>query len=137
METRLSSCIRHVLLLAAISIAPVLVNAQDAEIPVISSIETDRILEHAGQEVSVTGKVQRVGKSPEGGITFLNFSTQRGGFVAVVFQANYDAFPDGLEVYLNKDVQITGVVKPYQGVTPQIPIQSPEQIKVLDVVATP
>ncbi|MFY8216561.1 MAG: hypothetical protein ACOVMP_08165 [Chthoniobacterales bacterium] len=122
---------------AMLSLTPLAISAQEAEVPVISSIETDRILEHAGQTVTVTGRVARVGKSPEGAITFLNFSTERGGFVAVVFESDYGAFPDGLEVYMNKEVQLTGVVKPYKGTTPQIPIASPDQIKVVEVVAAP
>lgn len=103
------------------------------EVPIISSVEADRILEHAGQTVTVTGRIVRVGQSPEGGITFLNFSSQRGGFVAVIFRPNYDSFPDGAEVYLNKDVRVTGVIKPYQGTIPQMPIESPAQIEVVEV----
>lgn len=111
--------------------------AQEAEIPVISSIETDRILENTGQTVTVTGTVTRTGKSKDGGITFLNFSNQRGGFVVVVFRADYDSFPDGPEVYLNKEVHVTGEVKPYQGSTPQIQLRSPDQIKVIEQGSTP
>ncbi len=103
------------------------------EVPVISSVEADRILEHDGQTVTVTGRIVRVGQSPEGGITFLNFSSQRGGFVAVIFRPNYDSFPDGAELYLNKDVRVTGVIKPYKGTTPQMSIDSPEQIEIVEV----
>jgi len=131
-------CLSRIAVAAVVALTPLVVSAQDAEeIPVISSIETDRILEHAGQTVTVTGRVARVGKSPEGAITFLNFSTERGGFVVVVFEADYGAFPDGLEVYMNKEVQVTGVVKPFKGTTPQIPVASPDQIKVVELVATP
>lgn len=130
-----SRSLRGLALTFIFSVITVGASGQDEpEIPVISSIETDRILEHASQTVTVTGKVARVGKSGNGGITFLNFSTDRGGFVAVVFQANYSSFPDGPEAYLNKEVHVTGEVKPYQGSIPQIQIQTPDQVKVIEAV---
>lgn len=103
-----------------------------AEKVVISSVETDRLLEHDGQVITVTGNVLRLGKTENGGITFLNFSTQRGGFVAVVFESDYPSFPDGLDGYVNKSVEITGELRPFQGTTPQIKISSPDQIKIVE-----
>lgn len=114
--------------------SPLSAQTAEVEIPVISSIETERILEHTEQTITVTGRVVRVGKTPDGGITFLNFSSERGGFVAIAFLADYDKFPDGLNGYQNKEVRVTGVVKPYQGSTPQIQLKSPDQIQIMDVV---
>lgn len=104
----------------------------DADVPVISHIEEDRILEHDGQEVIVTGTIVTVGSTDDDSITFLNFTPTRGGFVAVVFRDNYGQFPDGLESYLNKEVRVRGVVKPYQGTRPQIQVRSPEQIEIVE-----
>jgi len=117
------------------SVIAVGASGQDGlEIPVISSLETNRILEHATQVVTVTGKVTRVGKNGNGGITFLNFSSDRGGFVVVMFEADYGNFAHGPEVYLTKKVHVTAGVKPYQGSIPQIQLQTQDQVKVIEEV---
>jgi len=86
--------------------------------------------QYVGQRVTVEGRIVRA--KDIGSITFLNFSQERGQFVAIVWAEDYDNFPTPpAEMYEGKQVWVTGEVSTYKGV-PQIVVHSPEQIEVFE-----
>jgi DNA/RNA endonuclease YhcR with UshA esterase domain len=113
--------------------------AAQAEAPVVPATETARLRELVGHKVTVEGKVGRIGTTQDGKITFFNFSSERNGFVTVVFERSYPGFTDGLKGYANKRVRVTGIVQRFREDTPQIVLERPEDIKVIEeaAVATP
>ncbi len=123
-----------VLLLIALG-RPALPQAESsapAAIPVVAADDTDRLKDLVGREVSVEGRVTRIGTTAAGGITFLNMSPVPNGFVAVVFQSACQQFPDGLEKFAGKAVKVTGTLKLYRETTPQIVIEVPDQIEIVE-----
>lgn len=82
-----------------------------------------------GAEVTVEGVVSEIGTTKEATITFINIGApKKQGFVAVVFQKSYAAFPEGFDQYRNQKVRVKGLMKLYRGETPQIVLSAPEQI---------
>ena len=103
---------------------------EEAAVPEIEASDIDALNEAIGKEVAVKGTIVRVGQTQGGGITFLNFSRQKGAnFVGVVFQKSYGAFPDGFEKFTGKDVIIRGVLQLFKNEQPQIEITTPDQIQ--------
>jgi bisphosphoglycerate-independent phosphoglycerate mutase (AlkP superfamily) len=94
---------------------------------VINWREADK---YYGKVITVEGKIVRSYNS--GKVTFLNFHPDyKRYFTAVIFKSDYPKFrnsPD--KFYLNKKVQVSGLIKNYQG-SPEIIINDPEQIKIL------
>jgi len=94
--------------------------------------------EEAGQLIGrpavIYGEIAEIGHAK--GISFLNFAKgRRGEFCGVIFERDDDAFDevgkDYEELYLNKKVELRGSVSVYRG-TPQIVINSPDQITIVD-----
>jgi hypothetical protein len=85
---------------------------------------------HYGEILTVDGII--VGSYNSGKACFLNFHEDyKNNFVAVIFASDYYLFPSNPEdYYLNKHVQITGLIKKYQG-KPEIIIKSKAQIKII------
>lgn len=83
-----------------------------------------------GKIITVEGRIVRSYNS--GKVTFLNFHPDyKRYFTAVIFKSDYPKFkssPD--KFYLNKKIQVTGLIKNYQG-SPEIIVNDPEQIKVI------
>jgi len=103
------------------------------EVPVIPATEVDQLREKAGQEVIVEGEVISVGQTQTGTLTFLNIGLpKKQGFVALVRQTNYEAFPNGFDAYKNQKVRVKGVMTIYQETQPQIEVTGPEQITVVE-----
>jgi DNA/RNA endonuclease YhcR with UshA esterase domain len=90
-----------------------------------------------GQEVAVEGPVVRIGSTPNGDLTFLNFTPQRGGFTAVIHRSNYDSFPDGFGDYDGRQLRVTGRLEKYRDETPQIRVSVPEQLTIIEPRPTP
>jgi len=84
-----------------------------------------------GKYATVRGRIVRTHNS--GRACFLNFHPGRGQhFYAVIFNSDFDRFPSSPEdYYRNKKVEVTGVIKEYQG-APQIILNSPAQIRVIE-----
>jgi len=84
---------------------------------------------HVGEYVCVVGKVDHVSRPKE--TTFLNFCPdyKTCPFGAVIFRADEYKFPNP-EQYEGKTVEITGLIKSYQG-RPEIILKEPGQIKIL------
>jgi len=85
-----------------------------------------------GSEVVVEGVVKRVGKAPNDSITFLNFGDSKSGFVAVVFRAAYDKFPEGFDKYTNLKVRVRGTLEKYKDRQIEIKITTPDQLEVIE-----
>ena len=89
-----------------------------------------------GKKVTVEGKIVSTYNSDKA--CFLNFHTNwRKYFTAVIFAPDFDKFPSNPEDYFqDKKVQVTGVVKEYEG-KPEIILKNPSQIKVIDLDKPP
>lgn len=86
---------------------------------------------HVGEYLAVEGKVVRTYNS--GRACFLNFHPDyKRYFSAVIFYSDFNRFPYAPEKhYKNREVRVVGVIEEYNG-APQIILNSPSQIKLLD-----
>ncbi len=88
-----------------------------------------------GKAIRVGGRIQRVGSTADGGITFLNFAgVPRGGFVVIVRARQMEglrkAFPGFPETLEGQRVVISGTATEYRG-TPQVELRTPSQLEML------
>ena len=98
----------------------------DSNIPVISWSEADN---YYNQYVIIEGTI--VDTYNSGIVCFLNFHTNYQYFTAVIFACDLPGFPYPPDTYyLDKKVQIIGIIKEYRG-SPEIIIKTPDQIKIL------
>ena len=96
--------------------------------PPASVVSWEDAANYLGQTITVRGRIVRAHDT--GNITFLNFSSERDQFVAVVFADDYAKFPQlPVDLYDGKELWITGEIASYKG-APQIVIRSPEQVEV-------
>ena len=126
---------------AAASMLPATAPASKAQSsPVSGTLRADdhaAIAAAAGQRVTVRGKVQNVGATPNGSIQFINFAgNDRGQFVAIVRKEHQDKvaaeFGGDLKAGLTgREVEITGEIVLFNK-TPQIAIAEGSQITVGD-----
>lgn len=99
---------------------------------VIDANNLEQLQEQSGQDVVVEGTVSAVGATKTNTITFINLGTQKKqGFVVVVFQKNYGAFPEGFSAFKGQKVRVSGKLELYHGDRPEIEVRSPEQIQIL------
>lgn len=128
-------------LIFAVGISPLFARqGDDEETPkepskTLQSIETEELRASKGDFIAVEGKVFRLGSTSGGGINFLNMSPDHDGFVAIVYGSDVEKFPDGLEAYQGATVRVTGELKIFRDVVPQIVVKSPDQIEVLEAAA--
>ena len=101
-----------------------------AVVPVVPAEDIAALEAKVGSEVIVEGTVRNVGKGPNDSITFLNFGDRRAGFVAVVFAAAYDKFPDGLDGYAQQKVRVRGQLEKYRDQQLQIKITTADQLEI-------
>ena len=94
---------------------------------VINWREADK---YYGKIITVEGTIIKTYNS--GKACFLNFhSDYKRYFTAVIFKSAFSKFPNNpQDYYKNKKVQMTGLIKNYQG-TPEIILNDPSQVKVL------
>lgn len=97
----------------------------------ISSSDLTALESKVGTDVVVEGVVTKVGSGPNDNITFLNFGDMRTGFVAVVFRAAYDKFPEGFDRYAQQKVRVTGRLEKYRDRQVQVKIFTPDQLEIL------
>jgi micrococcal nuclease len=99
----------------------------DHDIPVITWSDAHN---YYNQYVVVEGTIVNTYNS--GNVCFLNFHRDYQYFTAVIFASDFPGFPFIPEVfYLNKRVQIMGIIKEYNG-SPEIIVKTPDQITLLD-----
>jgi len=87
--------------------------------------------QYYGQIVTVEGRV--VATYNSGKVIFLNFHEDyRATFKAVIFPDDWNKFPQPPEdLFLDELVQVTGLVKEYEG-APEIIIEEPGQIEIVE-----
>jgi len=96
---------------------------------VLDATNLDALRAKAGVEVTVEGMVTEIGTTKESTITFINIGLpKKQGFVALIYQKDYPAFPEGFTKYANQKVRVKGLMKLYKGETPQIVVSSPDNI---------
>jgi hypothetical protein len=117
--------------------APAATPAAPIEPIVLPADDTAALAANEGREIAVEGTVVRIGSTPNGDLTFLNFTPQRGGFTAVIHRSNYDSFPDGFGAYNGRSLRVTGKLEIYQGETPQIRVSAPAQLTNIEPRPTP
>ncbi len=93
--------------------------------------DREKLLTMEGQVATVVGTVVRVGATSSGSVTFINFSKEEDGFVAIVKERELGYFPDGFDHLVDKQVAITGTIIIYKGTTPEIELGSPGQINLV------
>ena len=105
--------------------------AATSDAAVIQAEDTASMEAKVGSEVIIEGTVANVGKGPNDNITFLNFGDRRTGFVAVVFRAAYDKFPEGFDKYSQQRVRVRGSLEKYRDRQMQIKIFTPDQLEIV------
>ena len=105
--------------------------ATTSDAPVIQAEDMASMESKVGSEVIIEGTVANVGKGPNDNITFLNFGDRRTGFVAVVFRAAYDKFPEGFDKYSQQRVRVRGSLEKYRDRQMQIRIFTPDQLEIV------
>lgn len=103
----------------------------NGEALVIQSEDGASLESNVGQDVVVEGMVRNVGTGPNDNITFLNFGQRGSGFVAVIFRAAYDKFPEGFEGYAGQKVRVRGMLEKYRDRQPQIKVITPDQLEIV------
>jgi|ERR1700733_7679377 DNA/RNA endonuclease YhcR with UshA esterase domain len=100
--------------------------AASAKAETISACDADK---YVGKLVTVEGVVSDVHHAASGKATFINVCGKfpNNGFSGVIFSDDANKFPD-VDSLDGKTVDITGMVKPYQG-RPEIILNDPAQIK--------
>lgn len=87
------------------------------------------VANHAGQTVAVEGRVVDTYRSAK--VIFLNFSPDRDEFKVVIFEDDWDKWPQSPdELYYGKNVRVTGEVELYKG-APEVIVESPDQIELI------
>jgi DNA/RNA endonuclease YhcR with UshA esterase domain len=112
-------------------------DAEERTVPavVIPITDTAALKAHLGKNVSVSGKVSRVGMSKSGMIVFINFEgVNAGGFSAVARSANLPEIEQAAGANLDaalpgRKISLSGPISLYKE-APQIEIKSADQIKV-------
>jgi len=90
---------------------------------------------HYGKYKTIEGTIVSTKCFPK--VCFLNFDKNYKKTVTVViFASNLSKFPSNLDkFYLNKKVQVTGIIKEYKG-KPEIIVNSPDQISILSATTS-
>ena len=109
--------------------------APDAAAPageVIDAANLEALRAKAGMDAVVEGMVTEVGTTKGNTITFINIGApKKQGFVALVFQSDLGAFPEGFDKYKAQKVKVSGVIELYKGEQPQIKVKTPDQITIV------
>lgn len=103
---------------------------------VIPVTERERIEASLDQEITVEGRIERIGESKTRAILFLNFEgLDRGGFTLIIRQGTLAGDyvqhdPAFAPSFVGKNVRVTGTVTTYKGGF-QMQVFAPSQIEVL------
>ncbi len=99
------------------------------EPPIVPTVTPVEAATQEGKEVKVKGRVEGQ-KTSAKGVTYLNFGAQYPNHVfSCVLRAK--DFPSAPPLFEGKEVEVTGVIKMYEG-KPSIDISSLEQIHVIE-----
>jgi len=105
---------------------------EDSKIETTGTINYTEADNFVGENKTVRGKIDNIYYSKGSDTTFLNFCPdyKTCPFCAVVFSSDKSKFGN-LSGYKGEIVEITGLIKSYQG-SPEIILSSPSQIKIID-----
>jgi len=107
---------------------------------VIPVIERERIEASLDKQITVEGRIERIGESKTRAILFLNFEgLDRGGFTLIIRQGTLAGDyvqhdPAFAPSFVGKNVRVTGTVTTYKGGF-QMQVFAPSQIEVLPEAA--
>ncbi|MGH8047082.1 MAG: glycosyltransferase [Chthoniobacterales bacterium] len=101
-------------------------------VAVIPASATANLRLLSGKTVTVRGEVVAVDKSQPENLTSLVLSMNPEGATVAIFKANYDHFPLGFDAFKGDTVLVRGLLVLTAGGRPQIVIESPQQITVVD-----
>jgi hypothetical protein len=99
----------------------------------ISALDTETLMQKAGQIVTVEGVIVATGYSQKSDTRFFNFDKKRQKFSFVMFSSAAEKFKDlgePREYFLDKKVQVTGVLTLYKG-KPSMAVSKPDQIVIV------
>lgn len=103
-----------------------------AQDEVVEATDLDALRGKVGTEATVQGLVHDIGTTKNASMTFINIGMpKKEGFVALVFEKDYAAFPDGFDKFRNQKVRVKGMVKLYKSEIPQIILTSGDQIEIV------
>lgn len=101
--------------------------------PVFSADDSAALIEQEGNLITVRGTISRVGETDDQTITFLNFGPRAADrFVAVIFARDMDKFPEGFAHLTGQVVEVTGNLEMFRNQQPQIRVETPEQLRVVE-----
>ena len=91
-----------------------------------------KISEYEGCQATVTGLVYSTFQPASGNLFVFNLGSDdyTKAFQVVVFKDNFDKFTQSLDSYKEKKILVSGQIDSYEG-TPQIVIESPQDIKIM------
>jgi DNA/RNA endonuclease YhcR with UshA esterase domain len=97
------------------------------DLPVVAVISPMEAEDYEGKMVTVKGFVADIYRSEK--VAYLNFVKKYpdNPFTAVIFARSFADFPD-LDKYMNKEVEVTGIISKYKS-KPQIILNSPDKLK--------
>lgn len=101
----------------------------------LSATNLRALRKRAGDEVTVYGRVVRVGYSERSNTYFLDFTQDRKGFTVVIFSsvvAKYDALGISIPDYEGDSVQVTGEIVDHPEYGLEIILDEPSQIRVFE-----
>lgn len=96
----------------------------------VDALDTDKLVEMAGQIVTVQGVVMRTYHDQKGDTRFFNFDKKREKFSFVMFASvakQYQEQGDPVDYFLEKKIQVTGVLTIHKG-KPSMVVSKPDQI---------
>jgi hypothetical protein len=106
-----------------------------AEIPVLSARDVEKIRTLAGSQIRVRGRVFRVGHSAKSNTYFLNFGPSRDALTAVIFASAVELFEKNKllpKSFEGREVEVQGEIKNHPQYGLEVILESPAQIKLLD-----
>ena len=104
------------------------VSVRSEDAPAIPVVTPQEAATQEGKQVKVKGVVDAQ-KTSAKGITYLNFGGRFPNHVFSCVLRTRD-FPNGVPTYEGKEVEVTGMIKMYEG-KPSMDIKSADQIRVL------
>ncbi|NBS15138.1 MAG: hypothetical protein EBT57_10140 [Verrucomicrobia bacterium] len=116
------------ILQALLFLAFLTVSVRSEDAPAIPVVTPQEAATQEGKQVKVKGVVDAQ-KTSAKGITYLNFGGRFPNHVFSCVLRTRD-FPNGVPTYEGKEVEVTGMIKMYEG-KPSMDIKSADQIRVL------
>lgn len=133
-ELGASSCMKKIILFRLLSLCLACSTVLAEEPPIVPTVTPAEAAAQEGKEVKVKGRVEGQ-KTSAKGVTYFNFGAKYPNHVfSCVLRAK--DFPSGPPMLEGKEVEVTGLIKMYEG-KPSMDISSLDQIHVIEEAAAP